>query len=189
MSTPKSDRRRLTMIIGASALVIAGTFGAQAIANSTTVQHAVVAAENPSFYTKAGWRRGHRGDRFSEMSEAELRKKITRGVRHLSIEIDGTDAQEKAMIDLITAQAVKLQPVRKRWKASGEKLKDLMLATTIDRAAVEAVRAERLADADTISKGVMKTLADVAEVLTPEQRVQLNERVESFRGRRGFWRH
>ena len=93
------------------------------------------------------------------------------------------------MIDLITAQAVKLQPVRKRWKASGEKLKDLMLATTIDRAAVEAVRAERLADADTISKGVMKTLADVAEVLTPEQRVQLNERVESFRGRRGFWRH
>ena len=64
----------------------------------------------------------------------------------------------------------------------------LLTANTIDRAALEKVRAERLAEADRVSKELVNALADVAEVLTPEQRVIVNERLEQFKSMRRHWR-
>ncbi len=71
-----------------------------------------------------------------------------------------------------------------RMRATGKEIHDLLLADTIDRAALETLRAERLADAEQISKNLVSALADVAEVLSPEQRKVLNERIEQFRSMR-----
>ena len=60
---------------------------------------------------------------------------------------------------------------------------------TIDRAALEQLRAERLADAELISKSLVGALADMAEVLSPEQREAFGERIDQFRSmRRGHHR-
>jgi Spy/CpxP family protein refolding chaperone len=58
---------------------------------------------------------------------------------------------------------------------------------SIDRAALEALRAEQLALADAASKRFIQALGDAAEVLTPEQRRNLDERIRELRERRGFW--
>ena len=59
---------------------------------------------------------------------------------------------------------------------------DLLKAPTIDRAAIEGLRSQQMAVADAISKRVSTAFADTAEVLTPEQRVKLAERMQSHRG-------
>ena len=64
----------------------------------------------------------------------------------------------------------------------------LLTASTIDRAALEKVRAERLAEADRVSRELVNALADVAEVLTPEQREIVNERLHQLKSMRRHWR-
>jgi periplasmic protein CpxP/Spy len=63
----------------------------------------------------------------------------------------------------------------------------LLTQPGIDRAAIEAFRAEQLALADAASKRLTQALGDAAEVLTPEQRRRLDERLAELRERRGFW--
>ncbi len=74
-----------------------------------------------------------------------------------------------------------------RLRATGKEFHDLLLADTIDRAVLEQLRAERLADAERISKNLISALADVAEVLSPEQRKLLDERIKHFRSMRRGW--
>jgi Spy/CpxP family protein refolding chaperone len=50
---------------------------------------------------------------------------------------------------------------------------ELLLQPTMDRAALEALRAEQIASADEASKKLVQFLADAADVLTPEQRAKL----------------
>ena len=57
----------------------------------------------------------------------------------------------------------------------------------VDRAAIEALRAEQLALADAASKRFAQALGDTAEVLTPEQRRKIDDRLTELRERRGFW--
>jgi Spy/CpxP family protein refolding chaperone len=59
----------------------------------------------------------------------------------------------------------------------------LMSAPTIDRAAIETLRVEQIGLADTASKRIAQALADTAEVLSPEQRVKLAERMQRRQGR------
>mgnify|MGYP001476525936 FL=1 len=80
-----------------------------------------------------------------------------------------------------------LKPVHGRLRATGQEIHDLLLANTLDRTALEWLRAEHLAEAGTISKTLVGALADVAEVLSPEQRKVLDERIKNFRSKRGGW--
>ncbi|NKB52885.1 MAG: periplasmic heavy metal sensor [Rhizobiaceae bacterium] len=194
----KSGTVKLTAIVAATTMLIGASFGVQAIAESKMYQHAKFymnnseTADQQSFVQKAGWgkhrRGGRHGMRFSEMSDAEIEKKITRAVKHVSIEIDATDEQEAKITALVTAVAKDLKPLHGDFKAAGDELHNLLTADTIDRAAIEKIRAERVAEADRVSKELVNALADVAEVLTPEQRKIVDERLEQFKSMRGRWR-
>ena len=69
--------------------------------------------------------------------------------------------------------------------AARKRAVELLAEPTVDRAAIEALRAEQVARADAASKRLARALGDAAEVLTPEQRKQLAERIEEMRERRG----
>ena len=56
---------------------------------------------------------------------------------------------------------------------------DLLARPTIDRAALEGLRAEQIRLAESASRRMTVALADAAEVLTPEQRAKLGERMKS----------
>jgi Spy/CpxP family protein refolding chaperone len=130
-----------------------------------------------------GW---HRCGYSGAMDPAAIDQHIDRALKHLYVEIDATEEQ-KQKLEPIVKQAVKdLLPLREKARSTRKQAIDLLAADTIDRGAIEALRAEKLQLAEQASKRFAQALADVADVLTPAQRKQIAERMESFgRG----WRH
>jgi Spy/CpxP family protein refolding chaperone len=131
-----------------------------------------------------GWHRG--GFAAGTLDPAEFDAHLDRMLKHLYVEIDATEAQ-KARIDPIVKQAAKdLLPLRDRMRAARTKAVGILTADAVDRAAIEALRAEQLALAEEGSRRIAQGLADIAEVLTPAQRKEIAQRIE--RHRRG-WGH
>ena len=98
------------------------------------------------------------------------------GVSHVLGEVDGTPEQ-KAKIGVIAKSAVTdLLPMRDAFVGSRDKFAAALKAGTIDRAALEQIRAEQVTLGDKASKRAVQALADAAEALTPEQRVKLADR-------------
>jgi len=184
----KSGKRggRAIAYVAAGALLLGGVFGVQAFAESNTYAHMKLFAASENGETHRG--RHGRHHRFADMSDAEIETAITRMVRHAAIEIDATDEQSEKIATLLTAVARDLKPMRDDMHAAATEIHELLLEDSIDRQALERVRAERLAEADRISKKLIDAIADVGEVLTAEQRKVLDERIRQFRGMRGDWR-
>ncbi len=173
---PIKPRKRIFIALAATAgIAFAGVFTVQAVADSKTYQHF-----KTEYVNKAAWS-GHGHKRFADLSDAEIEKRIDRIVKHVAIEIDATDEQRAKIVSLLTAVAMDMKPVRERMLASRDELHALLVADQIDRAALEAMRVERLAEVDQISKNLVTAVADVAEVLTPDQRKVLNERIIELR--------
>jgi periplasmic protein CpxP/Spy len=99
----------------------------------------------------------------------------------------GATAEQKQKISSIVAGAMtELMPLRDRRDAARQKLTALLKADTVDRAAIEKLRAEEFAAFEAGSKRAAQALGEAAEVLTPAQRQQLVERMEARRSwRRG----
>ena len=176
----KRNRKIIALATGV-AIAIGGVFGVQALADSKAYGHMKLYAG----YQGGGHGGHHKG--LSDLSDQEIEARIERMVKHVAIEIDATEEQQDRITALVTAAAKDLKPVHERLHATGKEIHNLLLADPIDRAALEKLRAERLAEAETISKNLVGTVADVAEVLSPEQRKALDERIKEFRSMGRGW--
>ena len=87
---------------------------------------------------------------------------------------------------IFEAAATDLNPLRQKRRDNRKQIGEALASATIDRAKIEALRADQMKLADGASKRLTAALADAAEVLTPEQRAELGRRMERMRpGRRG----
>jgi Spy/CpxP family protein refolding chaperone len=118
---------------------------------------------------------------------ARAEDRADRAVRHLAIEIDASTEQQEKLRSIVKGLVQDLLPMREKALAARQRGRTLLIQPGIDRAGMEALRAEQLALADAASKRFTQALGDAAEVLTPEQRRRLDERLAEFRERRGFW--
>jgi len=131
-----------------------------------------------------GWHRcGHAA---GPLDPAAVDQHLDRMLKHLYVEIDASDEQKQRLEPIVKQAAKDLLPLREKAHAARKQAVELLAADRIDRGAIEALRAEHIGLAEQASKRFTQALADVAEVLTPAQRKQIAERMESF-GRR--WRH
>ena len=130
-----------------------------------------------------GWHRG--GFMGAHLDPAKLDAHLDRMLKHLYVEVDATDAQKQQLGPIVKAAARDLLPMRDRMRDARLQAVALLSQPSIDRAAIEALRANQLQLAEQASKRFTEALADVADVLTPEQRKQLAERVSRWRGHRG----
>jgi len=99
--------------------------------------------------------------------------------------VDGSPEQKEKISAIAKAAAQDLGELRKQGGDLRRQGMELLKAPTVDRAAIEALRSRQIEVADALSKRLSAALADIAEVLTPEQRVKLAERMQSHHGRRG----
>jgi periplasmic protein CpxP/Spy len=101
---------------------------------------------------------------------------------------DGTPEQKDRLVKLAQAAMADMKPLREQHMAARKKGMDLLTATSIDRNALEQLRAQQMTLADSMSKRMLQHMADAAEVFTPAQRTKLAEHMKQ-RGERGHGGH
>jgi Spy/CpxP family protein refolding chaperone len=111
------------------------------------------------------------------------------GMGRVLNQLDLTDEQEDKIFEIMDGVRGEVRPLMREFRDTREDLVEILSAETIDRQAVETLRAERVATLDTTSKTMTEALLNAADVLTPEQRAELAELIEDhgMRGMRGRW--
>ncbi len=95
--------------------------------------------------------------------------------------VNASEAQRQQVKAIIESVINDLSQVREEHQASRQAFMDALAQPTIDRAALEQIRATELQRAETASSRVVQAIADAAEVLTPEQRIELMRHAAQFR--------
>jgi len=129
-----------------------------------------------------GWRGGFM---HGPMDPAAMEAHLDRMVQHLYVEIAATDTQKKQLDPIVKTAARDLMGLRGQMRDERRQALAVLTSDPIDRAALESIRTQHVQRTDQISKRVTQALADVADVLTPEQRRQLAERVGRMHEPRG----
>ena len=169
--SPKPTPRRRFLIGAVLATLAAGTiagFGARAFAHGSW---------------GGGWHRG--GFMGAQLDPAAVDERLDRMLKHFYVEIDATDVQKQQLAPIVKAAARDLLPLAGQMRDTRRQALELLSQPSVDRGALEALRAEKLRLAEQASRRLTAALADVADVLTPEQRRALAEHAQRWHGRRG----
>lgn len=110
----------------------------------------------------------------------ELSKRLDHGLEHLLDELDASAVQRERAARLAEARAPALFALMSEGRALRQKAKRVLLADQLDKAQLATLRTQLdsvyARSADTALQG----LFELAEVLTPEQRKELAERLARF---------
>lgn len=120
----------------------------------------------------------HRGFMGGSQDPAKADERIERMVKHFADRVEATPEQRSKLTDIAKAAARDLRPLREKARDARKRGMALLAAPTIDRAAIERLRAEQIQAADAVSKRMSQAFADAAEVLTPDQRKKVAERMQ-----------
>ncbi len=125
-----------------------------------------------------GW--GGRGP----VDPQKMAERVDRGVDRVLSQVDASDEQKRKVATIAKQTLTELAPMREKFRAARRSGVELLAAATIDRAAIERLRAEQLQAADSLSRRISAALVDVAEVLDAGQRAKLKAGLERRMGRR-----
>lgn len=113
-------------------------------------------------------------------SAADAGAHVDHMLKHMYVEIDASDTQ-RAQIDTLVKQAMQeLLPMREQLHGAHAQALELFGQASMDRAALEAARAQNMQLAEQGSKRLVQLLADVGDVLTPAQRKKLAAHLGQF---------
>ena len=98
---------------------------------------------------------------------------IQGAVSHALDSVGASAAQEAKVHDIVAIKFAEIAPNPAEHEAMRKQALELLAAPTIDRAAVEKMRADAVASFDAKSKAVVAGVLDIADLLTPPQRAQL----------------
>lgn len=150
--TTPARRSHRWLLAGAAAVVLLAGSGAAWAHRDAEGQH-------------GGWS-PHAG-----MSVERIGKRADRMLK----QVDATAEQQARVHAIIEAAAKDVDPLRQGMAGTRAQLRTLLTAPEIDRAAVEALRSQRIAAMDQISQRVSRAMVDAAEVLSPDQRQKLGQ--------------
>jgi Spy/CpxP family protein refolding chaperone len=117
---------------------------------------------------------GHRG--LHSMSPGAAKEHLGVATKWALRDIDASEEQQERVSAIAAGAVDDLFRLRERHQANREAFHAQLKGAAIDRAALEQVRQSEMALADEASKRLVQALADVGDVLTPEQRQALMER-------------
>ncbi|MCU0805743.1 MAG: Spy/CpxP family protein refolding chaperone [Burkholderiales bacterium] len=116
--------------------------------------------------------------------DPEAMKRRTDGmVRWMLADVNATEAQQERITAIVSATMTELAPLRQKHFEARKQAAEILSKPSVDRAALETLRTQEMAAADQVSKRITQSIADAADVLSPDQRAQLVERMQRMRGR------
>jgi periplasmic protein CpxP/Spy len=92
--------------------------------------------------------------------------------------VDATPQQREQVQKIATQAAADLKPQADTGRALHQQTMAALTAPVVDANALEAIRQQKMAHHDVVSRRVNQALLDISRVLTPEQRVKLAERIK-----------
>ena len=84
----------------------------------------------------------------------QLVDRADRVVRHVAIELDASAEQQAKLEAIVKSAVTDLAPLRDKVRTTHQKVRELLTATTVDRAAIEKLRAEQVATMDVVQQAV-----------------------------------
>lgn len=94
--------------------------------------------------------------------------------------VGASDTQRQQAQAIVQATLADLAPLRSQHQQHRQQLLDILQQPSIDREALGDVRLAELQLAETFSERLLTALADLAEVLTPEQRSTLMTHLQQW---------
>ena len=125
-----------------------------------------------------GWGRRH------GLDSEEMARRLDWRIGRLIQDVGGTQQQKDRLVAIATAARAELKPMREQLRQARRAGLDLLAAPVVDRRALEQQRVSQMQLADARSRRMVQAMADAAEVLTPEQRAKVAERMKQRMDRR-----
>jgi periplasmic protein CpxP/Spy len=119
------------------------------------------------------------------LTPAQIDDRIDRMTKHMAIELDASADQQAKIASIAKAAVNDLRPLHEKAHAARSQAVALLTAPTIDRSAIERLRAEQIGLAETASKRIAQAVADASETLSPDQRRKVADWLAAFDG--GPW--
>jgi Spy/CpxP family protein refolding chaperone len=96
--------------------------------------------------------------------------------------IGASDAQKTQVEGILKGAFAELESTQRSHHEAFGKAHELLLAPSVDRSRMEALRAEQIRSFDEASKRMLTAFEDAAEVLSPEQRSALAAEIRKHHG-------
>ena len=120
---------------------------------------------------------GHHGmGAHAAMDPAEMERHIGELVDHVLPE--GSAEQKARLAGIIRSAHADLAAFHQQFHQAHARAHALLMAPRVDRAALEALRAEQIRQLDAASRRLAQAVGDAADMLTPEQRGRLFEHLQ-----------
>ena len=162
---PSSRRRFLTGV------VTGGFLGSLLVGGINLYAQA---QQGPGWWFRAG--HGPGGSWRQEAYDPDMmRARIEFATDWILSRIDASDKQRQQVKAIVQAAVQDLVPMREQHHQNKQTMLQALTQPSIDRVALGDIRQAELQLAETASERMVAALADVAEVLTPEQRTRLAE--------------
>jgi Spy/CpxP family protein refolding chaperone len=129
--------------------------------------------EGPGWGGRCGWRHAC-------SPEAE-RERLEFATDWVLKKANATEEQRQQIKGIVQAAAGELAPIREQHQQHRDAFLAALTQPSVDRETLEQLRKSELQLAEAASSRIVQALADVADVLTPEQRTQLVKLAEQFR--------
>jgi protein CpxP len=134
-------------------------------------------------HAHGGWRGGWHGG-FQDADPQTMQRRAEAMVQFWLADVDASEGQRKQISDIVSTAMRELRPLREQHHQARKQAMETLAKPQVDRAALEAIRQKEMQLADQLSRRLTQSIADAAEVLTPEQRAKLAEKMAQ---RRGGW--
>jgi len=161
----KPNRRR--------AILWASLLGGSALLTLVAARPITAAIQNGAgFHHSWGGRWGGHA-----MSPEAAKEHLQIASKWLLRDIDASPEQQDRVNAIVAGAVDDLFRLRERHQQNRDAFHRQLAGATVDRAALEEIRKSEMGVADEASKRLVQALADVSDVLTPEQRQALAERI------------
>ena len=130
-----------------------------------------------------GWRSGHGhwGHRGHMDDPEEARERAESAAKWMLRRVDASEQQQQQVTTIVRNSVDDLFELAQRHRSNSDAFFEAFSQTTINRGTIDEIRAAELQLADAASSKLVTAMADIAEVLTPEQRAELMEHVDRHR--------